>query len=173
MTRRRRHPAAFTLLELVLVLALLAVVAMMVAPSFRNFARAQDAEDSANQILALSRWAQTQAVARAERYRLYMDQQTGQYQLMVERGQVFETLGEEFGRAFVLPHGVHMECSVLTEGNRSYVQFDPDGRVWAYPREFNIGLTQSGSVRLIAADGSAITLLCDSPTENLRIIKTG
>ena len=48
---------AFTLIELILVLALIAIVVGIALPSLSGFASSQSVGDSADRMMALARWA--------------------------------------------------------------------------------------------------------------------
>jgi prepilin-type N-terminal cleavage/methylation domain-containing protein len=75
--RNRNHHRAFTLVELVLVMVVIAVVAAMVMPSLSGTARGRRLGDTANQIVALARMARTQSVTEGKMYRLNIDPNGG------------------------------------------------------------------------------------------------
>jgi type II secretion system protein H len=61
--RERPEPRAFTLIELILVLALLAVATSLAAPSLSRFFRGQTLRSEARQLLSLTHAGQSRAVA--------------------------------------------------------------------------------------------------------------
>jgi type II secretion system protein H len=107
MIRRPRH-SAFTLLELVLVLMVLAAAAAMVAPSLRGWSRGAKVRDAGDQFLAVTRWARSEALANGQLYRINIDARQGLYWVTVQDGQNFISPGTEFGRIFSIPEGFQL-----------------------------------------------------------------
>src|SRR3954454_10901433 len=70
-----QHSRGFTLLELVLMMAILAILVTMAVPAMRGFGHGREAGDCAAQMVALTRWARTQAVTRGLTYRLNVNPQ--------------------------------------------------------------------------------------------------
>src|SRR2546428_10956970 len=62
----------FTLLELIVVMLVLSVLFAMVAPSLSGFGAGRAAEQTASQIVTLSRWAREQAITEGRSYRLHL-----------------------------------------------------------------------------------------------------
>src|SRR4051794_14678146 len=111
-TRRRpatggghgRH-AAYTLLELVAVMAILCLVAGMAVPSLKGFGQGRQTTEGAAQLVALARRARTQAITEATPYRLNVDPAAGTYWLTAWRGGGFVSPGDNFGMVFAAPEG--------------------------------------------------------------------
>src|SRR4051812_29637970 len=80
--RRRR---AFSLLELILVMLILAIIVAMIVPEMSNFGRNRRAGDCAGQIVAVAHWARTRAIADGVPYRLNVDPQQGTYWLTMQQ----------------------------------------------------------------------------------------
>ena len=59
---RRRHTEAFTLIELILVLALLVIITSLVAPAMSNFIRGRALDSEARRLFALMHAAQSRAI---------------------------------------------------------------------------------------------------------------
>lgn len=97
---------AFTLIELILVMAVIASVLALSAPVLRGFFASRQAADTAAHMLALTRWARSHAVTRGQTCRLIIDDQAGQYWLAVQEGSAYVTLEGELARRFHLPEGV-------------------------------------------------------------------
>ena len=75
---------AFTLLELILVMALLVVVVSMVAPNLSGFIRGRALDSEANRLLALAHAGQSRAVSEGMPMVLWFDQKNGAYGLELE-----------------------------------------------------------------------------------------
>jgi len=75
---------AFTLMELVLVLALLATAAALVAPAMANFFRGRSLGYEARTLLALTRQGQSRAASEGVPMDLWLDPQNGKYGLEEE-----------------------------------------------------------------------------------------
>jgi prepilin-type N-terminal cleavage/methylation domain-containing protein len=173
--------SGFTLLELVMVMMLLCVVAAMAVPSFRGFGKGRRVGACGAQLVTLAQYARTQAVTRAETYRLNVDPATGTYWLTVERagngdGGAFERPGDEMGRVFAAPEGVTIAWDgpwPTSAGPRGrggaqypYVDFLPTGRTSA---AVSLLLTDHNGG---AADGMVTEVACLSPAEPFRVLTT-
>ena len=78
---RRR---AFTLVELILVLALLVIVTSLAAPSLANFVRGRALDSEARRVLALMHAGQSRAVSEGAAMVLWVDEKAGSYGLQAE-----------------------------------------------------------------------------------------
>ena len=106
MTRRMKkfHPAsrsthscrAFTLIELILVLALLAIIASITLPRMSGFIRGRALDSEARRIFALMHAAQSRAVSEGAPMLVWLDEKGGTYGLQAETsGQGGDTKAEE------------------------------------------------------------------------------
>src|SRR6059058_5139714 len=96
--RRRTHPAGFTLLELILVMAIVAIIVAMASPMLRGFGEARRGDNCAAELVALTQWARTQAMTRGATFRLNVDPNARSYWLTVDKGDgLFVSPGSEFG----------------------------------------------------------------------------
>lgn len=159
--RARRAPAGFSLLELVLVMAVLCAILLMVAPSLSNFGAGRQADEAASQIVALAQWARGQAISEGRTYRLNFDSTNGSFYLTAQTGGLFERLGTEFGRVFQLPEGVQLTYNGPMEGGLGCIDFYPTGRA------------EPVTIRLTQRSGETTDIACASPTEQLRILAPG
>lgn len=91
----RRHKRAFTLIEFILVMALLAVVMAMAAPSLSNFFRGRKLESEARRFVALTRYAQNRAVSDGLPMILWVDRTEGTYGLREQDRYSVETIQVE------------------------------------------------------------------------------
>ncbi len=78
---RRRIRNAFTLIELIFVLALLAIAAAFVASSFGSFVRGRALNSEARRLLSLAQYAQSRAVSEGVPILLWIDAKNGRYGL--------------------------------------------------------------------------------------------
>ena len=82
----RRRPAAFTLIELILVLALMVVLASIVAPRMAGFFQGRVLDNEARRFLSLVRYAQSRAVTEGLPMLVWMDEENRRYGLQVQAG---------------------------------------------------------------------------------------
>ena len=75
------HASAFTLVELLLVLALLVVITSLVAPAMSNFIRARAVDSEARRLFALMHAGQSRAVSEGLPMMLWVDEKQGAYGL--------------------------------------------------------------------------------------------
>ena len=84
--------AAFTLIELILVMALLVIVIAVAAPSLANFFRGRTIDSEARQLVSLARYGQSRAVSEGVPMVLWLDTKRGTYGLRQETGYTTEDL---------------------------------------------------------------------------------
>ena len=77
---------AFTLVELILVLALLVIVTSLAAPSLANFVRGRALDSEARRLAALMHAGQSRAVSEGAPMMLWIDEKAGGYGLEAETG---------------------------------------------------------------------------------------
>jgi type II secretion system protein H len=82
----RRHAAAFTLVELLLVMALLTIVISLGAPSLAGFFRGRSLDSEARRFLSLTHYGQSRAVSEGVPMILWLDVKQGLYGLRAETG---------------------------------------------------------------------------------------
>jgi type II secretion system protein H len=78
------HSSAFTLIELILVLALLVVITSLAAPAMANFIRGRALDSEARRLFALMHAGQSRAVSEGMPMVLWVDEKQGAYGLQVE-----------------------------------------------------------------------------------------
>jgi type II secretion system protein H len=81
---RRRHTEAFTLIELILVLALLVIITSLVAPAMSNFIRGRALDSEARRLFALMHAGQSRAVSEGLPVMLWVDEKQNAYGLEEE-----------------------------------------------------------------------------------------
>lgn len=84
--KQRSDAVAFTLVELMLVMALLTIVIAVAAPSLKNFFRGRNLDSEARRFLALTRYGQSRAVSEGVPMVLWIDAHNGQYGLQTQTG---------------------------------------------------------------------------------------
>lgn len=77
---------AFTLIELILVMALLAIAASLSAPRMASFFRGRALDQEARRLLSLTHYGASRAAAEGVPVRLWIDVSTGSYGLETEAG---------------------------------------------------------------------------------------
>lgn len=155
---RRSGRTGFSLLELILVLALLALAAALATPTLSRFTRRHLSQDCATDLLVLTRYAQDHAARQATPYRLHVDPEARIYHLTAQRGGTFVAPANDLGRIFDLPMTVvaQWESPSAAQQNQ-YVQFNPDGT------------HEPAVLLLIEQDGRTLRLVGDAITEPFRL----
>ena len=106
-TRRRQAAArAFTLIELILVMALLTVVISLTAPKLSRFFHGRTLDSEARRLLALTRSGQSRAVSEGLPMNLWVDADKGEFGLEAEPS--FET-SDPRAVEFALDSGLKIE----------------------------------------------------------------
>jgi type II secretion system protein H len=131
---------AFTLIELILVMVMLAVVMSLVFPSLKGFFRARNLDSEAQRFLALTHAAQSRAVSQGVPMILWMNPQANTYGLEVQAGYgVNETKPQQFQLDESLQlqpqsavAGLITQSNLWTEARRTTrpeIRFLPDGTI--------------------------------------------
>ena len=146
--RTRAHRSGFTLVELILVMALLAIVMALSAPALSRSMRERHLADEAARFLALTEYARNEAISQAIPLIVWIDPAAGRFGVEVKSGF---TGDEQRVREFALDADIHFE---LLENNAKraiveLVEFAPDG----VPEGTSIE-----AFRLLDRFGSAITI---------------
>ena len=84
LSRVTCHACAFTLIELILVLALLVIITSLAAPAMSNFVRGQALGSEARRLLALTHAGQSRAVSEGRPMVLWVDEKQGAFGLQAE-----------------------------------------------------------------------------------------
>ena len=195
---RRCHWRAFTLLELILVMLIMAVMAALIVPSLGAFARGRAAGNTATQMMALARFARSQAVADGTTYRLQLDPQGRTYQLTMQQGGAYVPVPGDFGEQNNLPDGVSMDVNITPQPNvllvppsdqtqTNEIATPPIGQPIAQANtvvtnqhqggqyvEFDpSGRTDPVYIKISDASGHRIDLGCASSTEQMHVLTAG
>jgi len=144
---------AFTLIELILVLALLVIVTSLVAPGMSNFIRGRALDSEARRLFALVHAGQSRAVSEGMPMLLWVDEKQNAYGLEAETPP---TGGDP--KAENLPMDGNVQVSVLSVGtaaptmirNLPAIRFLADG---------TIDESSPKTLRLVDAKGKALWLV--------------
>lgn len=118
----------FTLIELVLVMAVLAAVLAYAAPQLSRFMWGRNLQEEGRRMYALSRYGRSVAVSQSTPMQLWVNPDERTYGLSPSPGF---TLEDEKELEFQLPEGMQFELdtAMLDEDGRGYVSFWPDGTI--------------------------------------------
>jgi prepilin-type N-terminal cleavage/methylation domain-containing protein len=189
---------AFTLLELILVMTIIAIVAAVAVPTMRAFTIGRASNNAATQLVELANYARTQAAAEGRIYRMYFDPSTGEFWLTAQNAGVFQPpASNDFGRRFQAGDGVQLDVQVnpapattpqppQQDQQENVTQaFGPISQQYTAPNnlvqhihqdvlpyvEFQpSGRTDPVQIRLIDKLGTEIDIECPSATESFRIV---
>jgi len=144
---------AFTLIELILVLALLTIVTSLAAPSLSRFFRGRTLDSEARQLLSLTHAARSRAISEGFPVLLWIDSQQRMYGIQLELSsqtgnpQDADSKAEEFTFDDTIQIDV-INASPMTINGRtaSAIRFQPDGEAdESSPTRLRL-LSQNGDV---------------------------
>jgi type II secretion system protein H len=161
MKRRVSHNFGFTLLELVLVMALLVVVMAMAAPSLRGWRKGADLRNTADGFIAATRWARSHAASSAHVYVVVIDAQSGSFAVKIQDGQNTKDSEGEFNQPTSMPQGGSIQATNSSRAAVNAIHFYPTGRV------------EPAVVHFTDADGQTLTVGCDSPADEFAYARQG
>jgi type II secretion system protein H len=163
--RHGRHNLGFTLMELVLVLAVLAICAAVAAPNLRGFARGRRLPNTATVLASTARWCRTQALSEGVEYRLNFDTADGRWWVTKsdDTGSNFTSVAEEIGLEYTVPDGITIQqiafqSEAQTTADGTYIAFRPGGK------------TDPATITL-ASETNAVQVTCESPLATYHIVK--
>jgi type II secretion system protein H len=144
---KRAGREGFTLIELILVMALLLIVMAVAFPSLQNFFRGRNLDSEARRLMALTRYGQSRAVSEGIPMTLWFDRKDRSYGLRAMESyaqtddkaveyQLRENTDIELGRTFARENplaagaGAQALRSVSSySGNLQQIEFTPDGYI--------------------------------------------
>ncbi len=149
---RQNHERGFTLIELVLVMALLVVAVSVTAPVLSRFFRGRTLDSEARRLLSLTRAGQSRAVSEGAPALLWIDSSQQAYGLELENAS---RAGDPRAEDFTVADGVQVDAvnaAPISVGGRKLpaVRFLPDG---------TIDDASPSTLRLAAADGTILWLV--------------
>lgn len=133
--QRARH--GFTLIELVLVMAILIIVLSVTAPMLTTFFRGRTLDAEARRFLSLTRYAQSRAVAEGLPMTLWIDPKQRTYGLEIQSGYVDN---DDYASTYTLERDLDIEVkqsrvattarttmTTKKTANELMIRFTPDG----------------------------------------------
>ena len=159
--------SGFTLIELILVLALLVIITSLAAPAMSNFIRGQALDSEARRLMALIHAGQSRAVSEGLPMVLWVDEKQGAYGLQAE------TTGRSGDpRAENLVLDASLQIAVVNTGSAGTtklgglpaIRFLPDGTV---------DENSPQSLRLMDARGHALWLIESRDHNGYEVSNTG
>jgi len=152
-------PRAFTLIELILVMALLVIVIAVSAPSLSRFMRGRTLDSEARRFVSLTRYGQSRAVSEGVPVVLWINTRQGSYGLRQEAGYT-----EQDAKAvdFLLGKDLRVEVANLPAQlgplaqARATRQTDPNSPMLRFPPDGFIDETSPQSVVLRDQSGESI-----------------
>ena len=152
---------AFTLLELIAVMVIVAVVLAMAAPDLRRFFRAHQAAHVARHLTAMAQYCRSRAVSEGRNYRLHIDPDSSRLQISRYADAGYEPAGDDLGQSYMPPDNVKVawyEQQPVQDDNG--LQFMPSG------------LSPVATIEVTGPGGETWFVTCASPTEPFRIVKS-
>jgi general secretion pathway protein H len=143
-----RFEPAFTLVELILVMALLATILALSAPSLSRSMRQRHLQDEAARFLALTEYARNEAVSQGVPMVVWIEPETHRFGLSAKTGYVGDSMR---ARSYLLDPEMRIEVAngALRRGLIEDIEFTPDGTLTP---------TSTESVRLIDRFDSTMTI---------------
>ncbi|HEV7402449.1 MAG TPA: GspH/FimT family pseudopilin [Chthoniobacteraceae bacterium] len=122
--------AAFTLIELMLVLAILAMMVALVAPTLARSSKARNLEQEAFRLVALTEHAREEAISQGVSMAIYVETQSGRYGME----PASSTGGVEKRKDFTMRDDLHFEelktppsTSTSSKKEGRVIVYDPEG----------------------------------------------
>ncbi|MGN6368717.1 MAG: pilus assembly FimT family protein [Phycisphaerae bacterium] len=160
MFSRRTISRGFTLLELVLVLAIMAIAMAVVAPSLSAYAKGRDTVNTAGLFVATARWCRAQSIATGNLYRLNLDISANKWFVTADKGGGnFAEVDGEYG-SYTLPNGVTMTSDAPRQdtSQMQVIEFDPTGR------------SDPATVHFVGQKNSTADVACDTPSDLYHVL---
>ena len=159
--RPLRISHAFTLLELVMVMAVVAIMFAIVGPALAAFATGRKPHNAATRIVAMAKYARFASINDGHVDRMTFDTTHRTVSLTVQNQSQFVDPGSSLANQIKLDEELTLRTDLTPQQNGgTYIDFHPDGR------------TGDGPVHVWISDkqGRLIELACLSPTELFQVL---
>jgi prepilin-type N-terminal cleavage/methylation domain-containing protein len=196
--KRRNPQPAFTLIELVLVMLIIAIIAGALAPALARFTSGRSVDNFGRRIVGAAQYARAQSISEARIYRLNFDRNTGQIWLTADTGGGnFQPPSGDFSQHFTAPDGVKMQVVQNAGGAPAPVVMLPwpsnilpqsytqpaqlldgtqagAGSIWTFPQSATFvqfqptGRTDPATIVLTDNSGHSVEVKCASPTDTFQ-----
>jgi type II secretion system protein H len=136
---KSRVCAAFTLVELVLVITIMTILIALVFPSLKGFFRGRNLDNEARRFLSLTRYGQSRAISEGIPVELWINPRQGSYGLQALSGYsetqtnpMIFNLDETIKISFSAPSSLLVRSNYWTQANAQFgavtkIRFQPDG----------------------------------------------
>lgn len=158
----RNNHHAFTLLELVLTLLVIAVIAAMVAPRLLGFANGRQLTVCAGDVESMARYARSQAIADSRVYRLNLDTSAQTFWLSLEDGPEGQTTSTPLDGSMGVIHPLPDKVTIRFT--------DPSGTAGTVVRFKANGRCDAGTIELTDSTGQTVKIDCPTETDGYRIV---
>ena len=165
---KKPGPQAFTLIELIVVMAMLLIVIGISFPSLKGFFRGRTLDSEARRFLSLTRYAQSRAVSEGLPMLIWIDPQESSYGLQVQAGfvdldrkavayEVDQDLAVEVSAPPLVSQLSQQKRTAVQSGNLPAIRINAEGfiedtspetvvfRQTDYGNERSLWITQSGN----------------------------
>ena len=145
-----RVSQAFTLIELILVMALLATLLALSAPTLLHAFKARDMEQEATQLLAVTEYARSEAISQGVPMSVWIDPATGSFGVRASDGFDGDDTREKIYSLNADFRFDSVEATADQDGHSVIASFDPEGTLDSE--------TSIASLRIVHRNASVISL---------------
>lgn len=149
----------FTLLELILVMAILATVMALAAPKLSAWGRGAKLRNSADDFVTATKFARTHAVSSGYPCVVSIDKQGGAFSVKQQNVDKLTPVDGEFGDAIPVLEGGKIDAVGSGRTPIDAITFYPSGRV------------EPATVTITADDGESKTITCGAPSEDFAVVE--
>ena len=161
---KSRWMRAFTLIELILVMALLATFVALAAPSLSRSFKARGLDGEATQLLAVTEYARDEAVSQGVPMTVWIDPTSGHFGVQIKEGFDGDAARE---KTWTLGSDTHFDPVDAEAGADSHTvaaEFAPEG---------TLAPESLAAIRIVARSSDAISLTQTADGWGYEIVKEG